>query len=208
MIFQKPAFIVLSLVVFNTFAGVTYLSVAHSETVKPKINDSTFQAGEMAAGAPPELRHWGQLVGQWSTTEESLKQDGSGWQPSKGADWNFMWAFNGWGIQDNYTSPPLSQALDDESKRQRGINLRIFNPEEKQWVMTWLTTASKKPQSFVASSTTDELVMLTETKDARGNYNRITFFDISDTKFEWKLEWSQDQESWLEVYRIHGVRKQ
>jgi len=73
--------------------------------------------------------------------------------------------------------------------------------------MTWLTTTSKKAQIFAATSTPDELIMLTESKDVRGNYNRVTFFDITESSFEWKLELSQDQQSWREVYRIHGVKK-
>lgn len=170
-------------------------------------NAQNFTAGEMAEGAPAELMHWGQLVGQWSTTEEALKQDGSGWEPSKGADWDFFWAFSGWGIQDNYTSPPASEPLADESNRQRGINLRIYNPSEKKWVLTWLTTGSKTPLSMTATSTNERIVMLSDDKDQRGNYKRFTFFDISKNKFEWTLEWSQDQETWREVYRIHATKK-
>lgn len=166
-----------------------------------------FIPGEMAAGAPPELQHWGQLVGRWSTTEEGLRQDGTGWDPSKGADWDFFWAFDGWGIQDNYTSPPTSQELDDESTRQRGINLRIYDPAAKQWVLTWLTPGSTKPNNFTATSTADEIVMRGNALNPQGFHSRITFFDMTDTTFEWKLEWSKDEENWTEVYRIHGKKK-
>lgn len=169
--------------------------------------ENAFAPGQMAAGAPAELMHWGKLVGRWSTTEEQLKSDGSGWQPSNGADWDFFWAYDGWGIQDNYTSPPLSQALDDESTRQRGINLRIYNPQERKWVLTWLTTTSSKPQTLTATSTDEQIVMYRDGQDAQGNYSRITFFAMRQDSFEWKLEWSKDQQNWLEVYRIHGTRK-
>ncbi len=133
-------------------------------------------AHTMAGNAPPELQHFGQLVGQWSTTEEGLKPDGSGWTPSKGADWDFYWAFDGWVIRDVYISPPHSEAVEDESKRQRGVNLRIYNPEAKQWVMTWLTPALKKPSSFTAVSTKEQIVMLSVEPAANGNYSRITLF--------------------------------
>lgn len=168
---------------------------------------SLFTPGEMAEGAPPELAHWGKLVGQWSTTEESLKTDGSGWEPSKGADWDFFWAFGGWGIQDTYYSPPLKDALDDENTRQRGINLRIYNPTENKWVMAWLTVSSTKPSTFTATSTDEEIVMQADVLNPQGFHRRITFFDITDSTFEWKLEWSKDREQWREVYRIHGTRK-
>ncbi|MEM7359663.1 MAG: hypothetical protein AAF431_11245 [Pseudomonadota bacterium] len=171
------------------------------------VSAGEFRAGSMAEGAPPELQHWGKLVGQWTTTEESLKRDGSGWQSSKGADWDFFWAYDGWGIQDNYTSPSMSYELEDESTRVRGTNLRIYNTKEKKWILTWLTPTSTEPNSFTALSTDEEVVMLNEKPNAQGNYSRITFFDMTEETFEWKLEWSKDQENWLEVYRIHGRKK-
>lgn len=183
------------------------LLIVSSQVLATPETATTFNAGSMAKGAPAELQHWGKLVGRWAVEGESLKRDGSGWEPSGDADWDFFWAFNGWGIQDNYTSPPLSQPLEDESTRQHGINLRIYNPETKQWVLTWLTTKSPKPSSYTAKSTDSEVVMMSVEKDARGNHNRITFFDMTEDSFEWKLEWSQDKKSWLEVARIHGKRK-
>ncbi len=160
-----------------------------------------------AEGAPPELAHFVKLVGEWSTTEEGLKPDGSAWQPSKGADWNFYWSFDGWGIRDDYISPPMSEAVDDESKRQRGTNLRIFNTSDKHWVMTWLTPTLKEPASFTAASTDEEIVMLSGVVNPQGFWHRITFFDMTESSFEWKLEWSKDKDQWGEVYRIHGTRK-
>lgn len=163
--------------------------------------------GSMAEGAPPELMHWGKLVGEWSTVEESLKPDGSGWAPGTGADWNFYWAFGGWGIQDDYISPPADVAIEDETTRQRGTNLRIYNPGEKQWVLTWLTVKSKVPANFTAVSTDEKVVMSTDVVNPQGFHSRITFFDMTATTFEWKLEWSKDRETWFDVHRIHGTRK-
>ncbi len=175
--------------------------------VEPADENPAFDAGVKAAGAPPELAHWAKLVGQWSTQEESLKTDGSGWEPSKGADWNFRWAFDGWGIQDDYSSPPVDVELDDESSRQRGINLRVFNPAENKWIMTWLTVASTKPATFTATSDEERLVMHSDVVNPQGFHSRITLFDITPDSFEWKLELSKDRQQWLEVYRIHGTRK-
>ncbi len=165
------------------------------------------QAGGMSSKAPPEVAHFAKMIGSWSTTEEGLKPDGSGWQPSKGADWDFHWDYDGWGIRDYYVSPPASEKVEDESKRQRGTNLRIYNPTTKQWVMTWLTVQSTTPASFTATSTPDEIVMLSDIANPQGFFGRITFFDMQEDSFEWKLEWSKDKESWMEVYKIHGKRK-
>ncbi len=173
----------------------------------PVVWASEFSAGTMAEGAPPELLHWQKLVGQWSTVEEGLNPDNSEWEPSKGADWNFFWAFDGWGIQDDYTSPPADVELQDESTRQRGINLRIFNTAEKKWTMTWLTPSLASPATFTAVSNDKEIVMLAAAVNPQGFHSRITFFAMTEATFDWKLEWSKDQENWFEVYRIHGIRK-
>ncbi|MFT4938508.1 MAG: hypothetical protein ACI88A_001536 [Paraglaciecola sp.] len=90
--------------------------------------------------APPELKHWGKMIGQWRTTEEGLKLDGSAWQASIDADWNFYWALDGWAVRDEYFSPPLSEALDSPAKRQMGTNIRVYNKDQKQWLMGWVTT--------------------------------------------------------------------
>jgi len=74
--------------------------------------------------------------------------------------------------------------------------------------MTWLTPSSAQPQNFTATSTFDEIVMSADDIDPQGNFRRITFLDMTDDSFDWKLEWSKDKEQWLEVYRIHGSRKQ
>ena len=50
--------------------------------------------------------------------------------------------------------------------------------------------------------------MLADAANPQGFFGRITFFDMTDDSFDWKLEWSKDKEQWQEVYRIHGTRKQ
>ncbi len=157
--------------------------------------------------APAEMAHFAKLIGQWSTSAERLKPDGSGWVASNSADWNFEWAYDGFGILDYYVSPPAAEKVDNEAMRQRGINLRTYNVKDNQWVMTWLTAAAAPPTRFTASSTDERIVMLGDEPNANGFYSRITFFDIKDDSFEWKLEWSKDQKQWREVSRIHGVRK-
>ncbi len=165
------------------------------------------QSDGVAEGAPQELAHWSSMIGQWAITSESLRPDGSAWDPGPNADWDFYWSFDGWGIQDYWVSPPKSEAVEDESKRQRGINLRTYQPEDQQWVMTWLTPMSKKPQNFTASSDGESIVMRGSELNPQGYHTRITFFDMQSDSFEWKMEWSKDEESWREVFRIHGTRK-
>jgi hypothetical protein len=163
--------------------------------------------GKYNKEAPPELMHWGKMIGQWRTSEEGLKPDGSGWQPSKGADWNFYWALDGWSIRDEYFSPPLSEAVDAPENRQMGTNIRVYNKDKKQWQMAWVTKQARTVDVYTAVSTERNIVMLSDGKLPSGKHSRITFFEITNDSFEWKLEWSDDgQTNWLEVYRIHGKK--
>ena len=157
--------------------------------------------------APIEVTHWKTMIGNWLTTEESLKPDGSGWIESVGAEWNFYTTLDGWAIQDDYFSPPRTVDIEQESKRQVGTNLRVFDKDKNQWLMAWMTKAGKTVNLFSATSDSNKIVMMSKQKTPQGKYSRITFFDMQKDSFEWKLEWSNDGKSnWLEVYRIHGKR--
>jgi hypothetical protein len=179
----------------------TQQSVSH-----PAHEASAF--GQKAEAAPAELLHMGAMIGQWAVTEDAPKQDGSGWEQVSSADWNFYWGMGGWSIYDDYISPPLSTKLDDENKRQRGTNVRVYNVAQKKWYMSWLTTNSTKPEGFTATSDDSKVVMLSDDPYFGGQYVRITFFDMKENSFEWYMELSKDgKEGWSEVYRIHGTRK-
>lgn len=163
---------------------------------------------DVSSGAPAALTHWQTMLGDWSTTEESLKQDGSGWHATAKADWNFYLAMDGWAIRDEYFSPPLSEQISDPNKRQIGTNLRIYNQEKNQWLMAWMTKTGKSIEAYSAKSDNAKIVMLAKQKNPQGYFSRITFFDMQQDSFEWKMEWSTDgQNNWLEVHRIHGTRK-
>lgn len=158
--------------------------------------------------APKQLHHWSPLIGKWRTTEEGLKPDGSAWQPSKSAQWNFYWAMDGWAVRDEYFSPPLDDVQAEPLKRQIGTNLRIFNADKNEWIMAWLTKDGKRVDVYQANSDGNTIVMRSAPLTEGGKHRRITFFDIKKDSFEWKLEFSNDgQSNWLEVYRIHGKRE-
>lgn len=157
--------------------------------------------------APTELTHWNKMLGSWITTEESLQANGSGWKDAGTAEWHFFPAMNGWAVRDEYFSPPLSENVEQSSKRQIGTNLRVFDKDKQLWLMAWMTKAGNTVDLYSAKSDSNQIVMLSKQKTPQGYYARITFFDMQADSFEWKLEWSKDgSNSWFEVHRIHGKR--
>ena len=170
------------------------------------VNSISEQQVALLQVAAARASDWDKFLGCWTTSEESLTTDGSTWEPARPAEWRFERSFDGLGIMDTYTSPPPSISVQDELSRQRGINLRIFDPNKGHWVATWLTTASTVPVNFIATPSAETMVMEATTANPQGLHNRITFFDVTKDSFEWKLELSRDRREWTEAYRIHGKR--
>jgi hypothetical protein len=166
--------------------------------------ETTFNAGTLTPSAPPETAQFGQLVGIWDITDETLQQDGT-WQTGEGAEWIWYYTLDGYAIQDDWIAPPRSVPT-SETPRQYGTNLRIYNPAAQQWDLTWISNTDRKLSTFTATEEGSTLVM--RGTHASGNDARITFFDMTNTTFEWKLAFGQDDGSWLEVYRIHAVRRE
>jgi len=69
--------------------------------------------------------------------------------------------------------------------------------------MAWASVKGQQVDTFVATETADAIIM---TGLFNGQNSRITFYDIKDTRFSWKLEFETAPEMWQEVYRIHGTR--
>lgn len=154
------------------------------------------------ASAPPETAQLATLLGDWAITDWSLQQDGT-WAEAGGAEWHWYTILDGTAIQDDWISPALDQP-EPEAGRQFGTNIRIYNPAEQRWEMAWASSNGKKVDTFVATVSDGQLVM---TGVFGGRQSRITFFDMTEDSFDWKLEFQNAQdESWLEVYRIHGDR--
>ncbi len=157
--------------------------------------------------APAELAHMENMIGRWAIEDWALGQDGE-WAPGVGADWDFYYTLDGYAIEDIWVQPPRSVAVDDETKRTVGVNLRKYDPVAKKWVMAWLTKGAGDVQTFSATSDDQQLVMLEDKQNAQGSIRRITFYNMVGPTFDWRMEISRDEgETWNEVYRIKGTRK-
>jgi hypothetical protein len=141
-----------------------------------------------------------QLIGNWEIQDWSLDEKGN-WQPSQGADWNWYKILDGNAIQDDWISPSMDVKTE---KRQFGTNIRIYNPKKSQWEMAWMASTGQKLDTFTAIEDSKKVVM---SGFYAGANSKITFFNIKENSFDWKLELEQADKSWLEVYRIKGSKK-
>lgn len=160
------------------------------------------QYGEINPAAPQQTQQFAPLLGSWEITDYQLQGDGN-WAEGKGADWHWYAILDGYAIQDDWIAPPQAIEVAD-IERQYGTNVRIFNPDKARWEMAWMSKKGQQMDTFTAVADNGQLVMEGEFS---GNNARITFYDITASTFQWKMEFLQDQK-WREVYRISANKSE
>ncbi|MEM1260803.1 MAG: hypothetical protein AAGH76_00255 [Pseudomonadota bacterium] len=111
--------------------------------------------GKPAAEAPPELKEFEFLIGRWRV--DLKKQTASGWSPPRPqpALWTGRYALDGMAIYDEWfdTDPALAPATPS------GANLRVYNSETNQWLMTWIHTTGAVATTLAAEQRDGTMVM-------------------------------------------------
>ena len=174
-----------------------YLSIGQNP------NPDSFTPGTLNPDAPPETAQFGQLAGVWSASQQSRHPDGSWSDPIEGSEWRFYYILDGHAIQDDWIS--LSPEGSDLPPF-LGTNIRIYNPNSKQWEIAWFDTGRRTMAHYTAKAAGDSIIM-TGTESS-GRKARNTFHSITDDTFYWRKEWTFDEgQSWTEVARIVCRRK-
>lgn len=190
--------VIVSLMLFQVLCADDYKNIKDHYLTKSQKTINNNQSAQLSEALKQSIMS--RLLGGWNISDSSLNSQGK-WQKGQGATWHFYPILNGHAIQDDWISPALNKP-EPENGRQYGTNIRIFNPKKNQWEMAWASVKGQQVNTFTAVETKDKIIM-------SGFYNekntRITFFDIRKNNFSWKLEYQQD-DGWLEVYRIKGKR--
>ncbi|MCG6914063.1 hypothetical protein LJE86_09120, partial [bacterium BMS3Abin03] len=98
-------------------------------------------------------------------------------------------------------------SIDSLNRRKAvGTNIRIYNSEDKLWYMAWIDKTHRRLATFTATNESGNIVM--DGTNSNGRHIHNTFYNIKQDTFDWKQEWTFDEgKSWVEVARIHCVRK-
>ncbi len=143
------------------------------------------------------------LIGDWHCKRKLRQQDGSWVVSPQVSRWEWRYTLNGYAIQDFW----YPQAKDLNAAGM-GTNLRVYNPSQDQWLMTWTFDKLSDFQSFTAKFDGKSLIMngdYPKRGQAPAHKARITFHNISDSHFDWKYESSppNDGKKWLESFRLN-----
>lgn len=159
---------------------------------------ATLAAGESETNACMQgpMAQFGRYVGDWKITDQSLAQDGSGWQPGNGARWIFECIGDGVAVQD-YWHP---------NNGGYGTNLRTYNPDTGKWEIVWAAGRQNGLMHISAELQEDGSVLMDVLKPEQPQPRRITFMPPDENGWDWVMEWSfDDGETWTAVYRIRAT---
>lgn len=143
--------------------------------------------GTLNPQAPPQVGDFSSMVGICDCRSLSRNADGS-WQDTVNMVWQFKYIMNGTAIQD-------------EVWRQGNYatSIRQYHPDSARWVVTYYSypTISYTPGVWHGEAVREGLVFRQPQVAPNGmeGFSTLTFFNISETGFNWKGEWIKDDRS-------------
>jgi hypothetical protein len=161
--------------------------------------------GKLNPNAPPELSRFAFLIGEWRCDAELKRGDGT-WESLK-ATWEGRPILDGYVIADEYRMTTSADEL-----LVLGINLRSYDATKKTWSMKWLNalggTWVDLGTEELGGVKIDEKGIMYCTKEpvASHVFTRSTYTDISDNRFTWRGETSDDGKAWEEFMVIEAYR--
>jgi hypothetical protein len=99
--------------------------------------------GQPNAQAPDALTQFNFLLGTHEVTLHAWL--GETWSPARpiNAQWRGWYGLEGFAIYDEWIDP-------DPTRGGRGINVRMYDPDEGLWKMMWISTRGKQVQDLRA----------------------------------------------------------
>jgi hypothetical protein len=148
-------------------------------------------AGGPAPGFEAELALFGQFVGSWELDRTEYTLDGRVASVHKG-EWHFGWVLGGRAIQDVWICPArgLPAPTGDspgEWPGEWGTVIRFYDPILDAWRVTSHGPRTGVVETFIGRAVGAEIVQI-----AQGEPMRWIFSDISDDRFRWRSEVSEE----------------
>lgn len=160
----------------------------------------------------PDPRHaealqlYGRLVGSWDVEVTDHLPDGS--THFARGEWHFGWVLQGMAIQDVWITPARDvppDSLPENYKYRYGTTLRMYEPEQQQWRITWVDPLISFYVTQIGRETEHGIVQ--EGRTGNGVPMRWRFCDIAPDSFRWIGEVADEQGHWRQQLTMHATRK-
>lgn len=169
----------------------------HAEVSAPRCD-----GGVIHQNAPPETAQFSFLVGDFSVTLHVWKE--TTWSPARptNARWNGWYGLNGMTIVDEWYDP--EPAIDANGGR--GINVRMYDPEEKIWKMMWISTSGKQVTDLRANMVDGVLTMWQVFPEQKSKTK--SEFRVIDSDHWERISFvpGEEEGEWIPQYRLVATR--
>ncbi|TDF38203.1 hypothetical protein EYS14_10930 [Alteromonadaceae bacterium M269] len=148
------------------------------------------------------MAQFGRYIGDWDIADQTLQQDGKTWVAGNGARWNFTCVGDGIAVQDFW----MPNGAEGSPPPGVGTNLRIYDPENQRWEVTWTATRAPGQTHIQAKADESGNMVMHYVSPAQNPPRRIIFFSPTDEGWNWVMELSFDNEkTWTPVYKIKAT---
>lgn len=171
------------------------------------MDQSDHQFGKPHPNAPAALSRFAFLIGRWRC-EAKVRLANGEWQTFQ-ARWVGRFILDGYAIADEYRMTGPSGKL-----IVFGLNLRTYDAARQQWNIKWLDALSGGWMDLVSeemggiSFNGPSIVYAFKEPMAGHVFTRATYTSISNTRFTWRGEQSDDGKTWSEFMVIEACRSQ
>jgi hypothetical protein len=144
-----------------------------------------FPYGQKHPDAPAQLDDFQPMIGTCDCKSLQRSPDGT-WADTLDMVWSFKYILNGRAIQD--------QTWRENSS---ATSIRKFNPDSSLWVVDYhsFPGLSTKSSLWLGKKEGEEIVLKMPQKSPGGldGISRLTFTNISETGFDWRGEWVNEE---------------
>jgi uncharacterized protein DUF1579 len=161
------------------------------------------KGGQPNPNAPPELQRFAFLIGNWRC-DARLKRDDGTWEHLK-ATWNGRYILDGLAIADEYRMTTLAGEL-----IVLGMNFRSYDSQKKTWNLKWLnalagTWTDLGSEEMGGIKLTEKTITYSMKEPlAAHRLTRATYVNVSENRFTWRGEKSNDGKEWEEFLVIEA----
>lgn len=151
--------------------------------------------------APMELAQFAFLIGDYKIHLHAWR--GNEWsppQPGVTARWNGRYGLGGMVIVDEWFHPDPAQSEDGT----RGINVRMYDPDEEIWKMMWIANSNRTVQDLRAQVRDGKLTMWQVYPD-RPDFKAV--FNVHDSDHWQRISFTHDDEgNWVRQFKLAATR--
>jgi hypothetical protein len=174
---------------------------AERAPAKPNVIGDLLADGP-APGLAPELKLFGQFVGDWNLRAETYRE---GRTVRNEGRLHIGWILYGTALQDIWTSD-APDPRPGYPQKSFGTTLRFYDDKAKIWRIVWIAPTANIVQTFTARETGGEIVLEGRTVDGTKR-ERWIWSNYTPSSFDWRsVESADDGKTWKITQRMWAAR--